>query len=270
MPDLSLITFNIGNPSIDRATRQLEWLAARPEDVLVLTETKSSDGCRYLAGAFRTAGYAVTYPEPAPGEYGVMIISKLATQPDPITTQLTYLPTRAAGVLVTTNRGPVRVLSAYVPSRDASPEKIERKRRWLTEFSTVLTASPQDLATLFLGDLNILEPSHQPHYAFFRTFEYDFYRALTDAHGLVDAFRHLHPELTEHSWVGRTGDGYRYDHAHCTKDLTTELTTCEYIHEPRITRLSDHSALTVRLTRSGTNPLLTSDPVEATSPPTLF
>jgi hypothetical protein len=63
---------------------------------------------------------------------------------------------------------------------------------------------------------------------------------------------------------------HRYDHAHCTKDLVAELTDCTYDHEPRLTRLSDHSALTVRLTRTGTDPLLTSDPVEATSPPTLF
>ncbi|MGH3761017.1 exodeoxyribonuclease III [Actinophytocola sp.] len=268
MPGLSLITLNIANPSVDRATRQLEWLAARPEDVLVLTETKASDGCRHLADAFHTAGYAVTYPEPAPGEYGVMIVSKLATQPDPIGDTLTYLPTRASGITITTDCGPIRVLGAYVPSRDASPEKVDRKRRWLAEFSTALAAT--EMPTLLLGDLNVLEPDHQPHYRFFQPFEYDFYRALTDRHGLLDAFRQLHPDQVEHSWVGRTGDGYRYDHAHATKDLATELVDCEYIHEPRLTRLSDHSALTVRLTRSGTSPLLTSDPVEATSPPTLF
>jgi exodeoxyribonuclease III len=270
MSDLSLITFNIGNPSVERAARQLEWLAERPENVFVLTETKASEGCRHLAESFRTAGYAVTYPEPNIGEYGVMIISTLASRPDPITTRLTYLPSRAAGALIPTDRGPVRVIGAYVPSRNASAQKVERKRRWLTEFSLALANGPQDQATLLLGDLNILEPDHQPHYHFFQPFEYDFYRALADQHGLVDAFRHMHPDLTEHSWVGRSGDGYRYDHAHCTKDLAAELTECAYLHQPRLTRLSDHSALTVRLTRSGANPLLTSDPVEASSPPTLF
>jgi exodeoxyribonuclease-3 len=270
MPGLSLITLNIANPSVERAEKQLEWLAGRPEDVLVLTETKASDGCRHLADAFRAAGYAVTYPEPGPGEYGVMIVSKLATQPDPITRELTYLPTRATGVTITTDRGQVRVLGAYVPSRDASPEKVERKRRWLAEFSAALGTAAPDVSTLFLGDFNVLEPTHEPRYAFFQQFEYDFYRDLADQHGLVDAFRHVHPEQVDHSWVGRTGDGYRYDHAHCTKDLAAELVDCEYVHEPRLSRLSDHSALTVRLTCSGTSPLLTSDPVEATSPPTLF
>lgn len=37
---LRLITVNVGAPSVDRARRQLEWLAARPEDIFVLTETK--------------------------------------------------------------------------------------------------------------------------------------------------------------------------------------------------------------------------------------
>ena len=44
-PGLSLLTFNIGNPSPERARRQLAWLASRDEQVLVLTETKASAGC---------------------------------------------------------------------------------------------------------------------------------------------------------------------------------------------------------------------------------
>ena len=35
---ISLLTFNIGNPSEQRAERQLTWLATRPEQILVLTE----------------------------------------------------------------------------------------------------------------------------------------------------------------------------------------------------------------------------------------
>ena len=39
---LSLLTLNIGNPSLERAKKQCEWLTKRPEDVFVLTETKNS------------------------------------------------------------------------------------------------------------------------------------------------------------------------------------------------------------------------------------
>jgi exodeoxyribonuclease-3 len=65
-PGLSLLTFNIGNPSPERAQRQLAWLARRDEHVLVLTETKASAGCQLLAGAFTAAGYHVTYCPPGP------------------------------------------------------------------------------------------------------------------------------------------------------------------------------------------------------------
>jgi exodeoxyribonuclease-3 len=73
----------------------------------------------------------------------------------------------------------------------------------------------------------------------------------------------------EHSWVGRTGDGYRYDHVHCTADLAAKLVACDYVHQPRLDRLSDHSALSVCLAVAAGEKLITSDPA-ASEPPTLF
>lgn len=271
MSGLSLMTFNIGSPSEERAHRQLAWLATRHEDVFVLTETRASDGCRHLADAFRTAGYAVVYPKPGPTDYGVMIVSRLPVRVDPIT--VPFLPARVAGVLVSTAIGLVRVVGAYAPTRDATAERTERKRRWLSEFSAALGAgglTDSGADTVVLGDLNVIEPDHEPSYTTFRWFEYDFYRGLTDKHGLVDAFRQLEPERIDHSWIGRTGDGYRYDHAHCSKELAAEIAECEYVHEPRTTRLSDHSALSVTFTCLPTAELDTMDPYEAASPPTLF
>ena len=125
-------------------------------------------------------------------------------------------------------------------------------------------------ATVFLGDLNVLEPDHQPRYKFFAPFEYGFYRQLTDDCGLIDAFRALHPEQIEYRWVGRTGDGYRYDHVHCSADLAAKLVSCDYLHQARVDRLSDHSALSVRLAIEPSEPLITSAPATAGAPPTLF
>lgn len=273
MPGLSLLTLNIGSPSEERAHGQLAWLATRHEDVLVLTGTRTSDGCKHLADAFRTAGYAVLYPRPAPAEYGVMVVSKVPVQADPIGKTLSYLPNRVTGVMISTQMGLLRILGTYVPTRDATAEKTERKRRFLSEFSTALAApglTDAGTQTVVLGDLNVVEPNHEPAYTTFRWFEYDFYKSLTDKHGLVDAYRHLHPERVEHSWIGRTGDGYRYDHAHCSKELAEELVECEYVHEPRTTRLTDHSGLSLRFSCDPSGQLDTGDPFEAATPPTLF
>ncbi|MGH3939614.1 MAG: endonuclease/exonuclease/phosphatase family protein [Pseudonocardiaceae bacterium] len=278
---LSLITVNVGAPSIDRAHRQLRWLAARPEDVLVLTETKATAGSLFLAEAFTAAGYSVTLPEHASDELGVMIISKLATALDPLGAALDYLPARVAGVVVDTTSGPLRVVGAYVPSRDSTLDKTERKKTWIDRFHTALDTTASEAPLLLLGDLNVLEPSHQPaHRGQFAPFEYGFYTGLTDRHGLTDLFRHLHPGRVEHSWARRPELGYRYDHAHGSQGLVEKLTSCEYVHETRAampdgSRLTDHSGLAVRVALTAMMPLLTSDPatvVDARNEPepTLF
>ena len=278
---LSLLTVNVGAPSVDRAQRQLRWLAGRPEEVLVLTETKATAGSEFLAKAFAGAGYSVTSPEHAPGELGVMIVSKLATTLDPLGAALDYLPARAAGVVVDTDEGSLRIVGAYVPSRDATLEKTERKKMWIDQFHKALDSTTSDAPLLLLGDLNVLEPSHQPaHRGQFAPFEYAFYTGLTDRHGLTDLFRHLYPERVEHSWARRPELGYRYDHAHGSPELVQRLIACEYVHETRElsldgSRLTDHSGLAVRLSLTGNRTLLTSDPATAVHAhnepePTLF
>jgi exodeoxyribonuclease-3 len=269
-PGLSLLTFNIGNPSPQRARRQLDWLAGRDEHVLVLTETKASHGCRLLADAFTAAGHTVIYQPPEAGEYGTMIVSRVATLPDGFADRLGYLPARAAAAMLPTSAGSVRLIGLYVPSRDAGLEKTERKKKWLAACHAALAAGSDRPATVLLGDLNILEPDHRPRYPFFAPFEYDFYRALTGEHGLVDAYRRLHPSAAEYSWVGRTGDGYRYDHAFCSAALADQIAGCDYVHQPRHDRLSDHSALAVRLALPAPAAPATGDPRTATTPDTLF
>lgn len=278
---LSLLTVNVGAPSLDRARRQLRWLATRPEDVLVLTETKATAGSEFLAKTFQATGYSVTFPAHAPGELGVMIVSKLATTLDRLGAALDYLPARAAGIVVDTDEGPLRIVGVYVPSRDATLEKTERKKTWIEQFNKALDNTSSNAPVLLVGDYNVLEPGHQPpHRGQFAQFEYDFYTGLTERHGLTDLFRHLHPDRVEHSWARRPELGYRYDHAHGSAAAARRLMTCEYIHETRTTapdgsRLTDHSGLAVTLSLSAMRTLLTSDPAKAVDAlnepePTLF
>ncbi len=123
MSELSLLTLNIANPSPERAERQIAWLAARGEDVLVLTETKDSAGCRLVADAFTAAGYHVAYPKPESGDYGVMIASRLRAATGDFGGRVGYLPSRAAAITLAAPNGPIHIIGAYVPSRDASAEK---------------------------------------------------------------------------------------------------------------------------------------------------
>ncbi|WP_240529082.1 endonuclease/exonuclease/phosphatase [Streptomyces antioxidans] len=258
---LDVLTFNLNNPSRERAERQLVYLAARPEQVLVLTETVDNAGCSFLASQFGDAGYAVIFPRPERGERGAMIVSRLPTQQGPAS--VGYLPHRAVSVTVATDGGPLDITGLYVPSRDASEAKTTRKRTFLERCRTGLPRGDAGLG-LVLGDFNVLEPEHRPAYRFFQPFEYGFYKWLGET-GYRDAFRALHPDTAEYSWVGRTGDGYRYDHVHASASLAAELRACSYVHEPRTgtDRLTDHSALTVSLALRPARTLPVTDPTEA-------
>ncbi|MFF4391415.1 endonuclease/exonuclease/phosphatase family protein [Streptomyces sp. NPDC001552] len=258
---VDVLTFNLNNPSRERAERQLAYLAARPEHVLVLTETADSAGCDLLEARFSEAGYSVTFPRPGRGERGVMVVSRLETRP--LECGIEYLPHRAVGVAVDTTAGPLDVIGLYVPSRDATEVKKERKRRFLEEARYALP-SGLGAARVILGDLNVLEPAHLPRYKFFQEFEYGFYDWFAEA-GYADAFRARQWAAAEYSWVGRTGDGYRYDHAFVSLPLVERLLGCEYVHEPRTSedRLTDHSALTVHLAVTATTPRLVTDPTRA-------
>lgn len=257
-----VLTFNLNNPSRERAERQLAYLAARPESILVLTETADSAGCAFLQERFTEAGYAVAFPRPEQrGERGVMIVSRLHVQP--MALNMDYLPHRVVGVTVHTHTGPLDIIGVYVPSRDATEAKLTRKRRFLEGLAVALPTGQQG-ARLVIGDFNILEPTHIPRYRTFHQFEYDFYTCLGEA-GYVDAFRALHPNVLAYSWVGKTGDGYRYDHAHASTQLGRSLLGCSYVHEPRTDtdRLTDHSGLTVQLAVTATAPRLVTDPMQA-------
>ncbi|MFI5591690.1 endonuclease/exonuclease/phosphatase family protein [Amycolatopsis sp. NPDC051758] len=260
---LTVLTLNVGNPALERARRQRDWLAQRSEDVFVLTETGSGPGTQLIAESYRDAGWSVTFPEHPDKERGVMLLSRFECTVDPIGAAMSYLSARLAGIVVDTDDGPLRILGAYVPSRDATEAKTTRKREWIEAFHRAYKATDDKAAVLLLGDLNVLEPGHvPPHPGQFAPFETAFYTALTHRHGLTDAFRALHPTAVEHSWARRAELGYRYDHAHSSSPLLTHLTSCSYVHDTRIGNpaLTDHSGLAVALSLTATVPLITSDP----------
>ncbi|MFF9554615.1 endonuclease/exonuclease/phosphatase [Streptomyces albus] len=258
--NLGVLAFSLHYPGLERARRQVRYLTARPESVLVLTGT-GSRGCDLVADEFRAAGCDVVFPRPpAGGERGTMIVSRLATRPGPVS--VSYLPHRVSSVTVDTTAGPVDIVAVQVPSRDSTRKKTERKAEFLDACRAAVPDGGDGLR-IVMGDLKVLEPDHHPWYPDFRPFEYGFYRFFGQ-HSYVDAHRAMHPDTVVHSKVGRAGDGYRYDHAHISARLAASLRACEYDHQVRTgaDRLSDRSALSLRLALHPVAPL----PVPVTGP----
>ena len=279
---LRLLALNIANPSPSRAQLQLAWLRERPEDVLVLSETKNSKGCAQLLVGLQEAGFAVVASAPGTDGYGVAVASRanLRRDDDPLTTgpRSAELGGRALSVLLAlhpaTSRksGPdsVRLVAAYGPTSPPQgvrqrSDRTARKQAWLTAFSAALS-DLADQPLVVAGDLNVVDRAHWPQYRCFTEAEYAFLDSLKSRHHLVDAYRHglAHDALPQdgHSWVHHNGDGYRYDHVFVADELAPRVRGCGYLHETRLTKLSDHSAMYVELEL---NPLLAGLPEPSAS-----
>lgn len=245
MKNLSIFIWNIANPSLERAGKQAEWIRKRKEDVFVLTEVKTSRGCLFLKKYFEAYGYYVLFPDIEDKEYGSMIVSKIPLSGGALK-YMEFIPSRAMCGKLSFFKKDIEVVGIYVPSRDASEKKIKRKKLFLRALLDALQISSANNLRIVCGDFNILEPNHNPPYPFFGDWEYDFYRQLSE-HQLSDAWRFLHPYKHEYSWVGKTGDGYRYDHCFVSNALLLTTKNSFYFHEPRLKKLSDHSALITEL-----------------------
>ncbi len=244
---LSLLTLNIQAAAPARAEAVLRWLDGRAEDVFLLTETSNGRGTAHLLDQCRQAGLTVIHTPDATGERGVALVSRVPIVARPDLAASVTLPTRvAAGVIA--GSPDVTVIGVYVPSSDRAPDKVSRKRDFLVSLLAVIDRLPADVRdTLVLGgDYNVIARDHQPAYPGFLPFEYAVLDAL-DGHGLVDAYRHCAPGVQTHSWIGRTGNGYRFDYVPVGAALVERIAGCGYLHEPREHKLSDHAAVVLNL-----------------------
>lgn len=241
---ISILTINIGAASRARAEAILEWLADRPEDVFILTETSAGEGTAFLLERFAAAGYFVIADSRMERERGVAIVSRVKVVAEPqFALGETSIPCRVAVALLETTPQ-VTVVGIYVPSRDQSAEKVEKKQLFVESLLRQVERLDDGVrrATVVGGDYNVISKTHVPKYSTFLDFEYAMLERL-EAAGLSDAQVHLSGATQVHSWVGRTGDGYKYDYFHVGADLASGLHSCDYLSESRDLALTDHSAV---------------------------
>jgi len=254
---------NIGAASRERAEPILRWLAVRSELVFILTETSAGAGTAYLLDRFRQAGYAVVHTPDANGDRGTAIVSRVAIG-DPLSARFAgvTIPGRVAAAVLDTDPA-VAVLGMYVPSRDRSADKTEKKEMFVRSLLRALDELPPELRDRLVlgGDYNVIARTHRPLHPGFLPFEFGLLKAL-EAHGLVDAHERCSPGEQAYSWIGRTGDGYRYDYFHVGRDLAERITGCAYLHETRELRLTDHAAVTLNVGVDRVRRLETSNPAE--------
>lgn len=250
-----VLLFNCQHASPGRARRQAAWIGSQEgADLVVLTEVGSGPGGAALIEALADNGYAtVIAPRPQVPDYFTVLASRSAPM-QAVPSGITVLPHRAPAAIVHIGGRPLGLVGLYVPSRGPRERRNEAKK----DFQEAVTAALPDLMAIFpdmpvivAGDLNVVEPGHQPPHAVFGRWEYAFYDSFKSA-GLTDAFRHQHPETADHSWYGRSGRGFRFDHIFTTAEDASRITNCVYDYRPLEAKLTDHAAMGLQLSVSAT------------------
>jgi exodeoxyribonuclease III len=245
---LLISTVNIQATGLVRAGAIITWLDRRSDHVVILTETTSGPGTSHILERCRTAGWSVAHNPLGSGDRGSAILSRLPIEHLPDLTEQVSLPGRAVACRVASNP-PLTILGLYAPSSDREPAKVAKKREFLRTVLEMLSGMPEaDRRGLVVGgDYNVIARTHQPAYPAFLAFEYEFLDALTGEIALVDPHDHLHPQQQPHSWLGRGGNGYRFDYLHVSSELAEWIVSSEYLHQPRLEGLTDHAAVALGL-----------------------
>lgn len=237
MTAMSVLSLNLRHGGGRRTEAIAEYVADSSPDIFVATEFRSGAAGIQLLSRLTGAGYHQAFFPSAPKTTNcVMVANRLPAE------ALSFRPSpgdahrivgcRVAGISVVgvyfANGGAKASLFGYLLTR---PPEIQRNALLVGDFNTGLHPLDDSGVRLRCADLF----------------------AALDADVLVDAWRGRNGyEAREFSWMSRSGNSFRLDHAFATRDLATRITRCCYDHGPRTTGLSDHSAIWVGVDRAVT------------------
>jgi len=241
---INLCALNVNSPNQQRAEAQVSWLLGTGAEILVLTELQPTSSARRTIALLDAEGFDVHLGagwQDAKYFTAVAARRELDTTPGP----RAYDP-RVVAMRLGNAPGGGHVVGVYGMTNGMTAESSTRRQtfqRSLLDYLRTFDATRLCVA----GDLNIIEPDHEPPLAAFERHDHDCYTAIVGL-GMRDAYRAQRIGRREHSWHSDFHGSQRLDHAFAG-DALGRLADCRYDHVTRELGLSDHSALFLRLER---------------------
>jgi exodeoxyribonuclease III len=256
---MKLVTWNV-NSLPARMPRVLEFLEKFEPEIALLQETKTADDA-FPEDELKAAGYNAVHH--SAGRWaGVAILAR--SEPTDVTTGLPgELRADEARWIEATVDG-VRVASTYVTNgRAIGTEWFDEKLAFLDAIATRVEQLRDGDAPLMVGgdfnvtrdDRDVYDPAAFVGETHVTPAERGRLEAIIERGGLVDAFRHLHPDEVQFTWWDyRQGHfhknfGLRIDYALVSERLAPKLRSCGMVRDFRKGKPtpSDHAPLLVEL-----------------------
>jgi exodeoxyribonuclease III len=254
---MRLVTWNVNSLKV-RLPRVLELLEQHRPDVVCMQETKCEPAA-FPHEELRAAGYQAADHSGGRWE-GVAILARSELElSDPVSGLPGEPAATEARWIEATVKG-IRVVSVYVPNgREVGTETFAAKLQFL-EAAAERAAALHGEPLAVLGDVNVARADldvYDPVAFAGSTHVTPEERGAIDrilATGLVDSFRHLHPDEVGYTWWDyRQGHfhrkmGLRIDLALLSEELAARLERCEIDRNYRKgPKPSDHAPLLVDL-----------------------
>jgi exonuclease III len=253
--NLTIVSWNVQNPSEQRAEKQFSYLKQCHHDVqiVLLNELKAGKGLEIWKRNLEWEGFSVFVPtmvDMKTTEY--LTIAAMRCEPGQCK-QLAGFPwltskTRIISLEIEAPNFNGLIIGAYFPthSQFSTASSVAIKQQFHDDFVSNLlkyrlfSARP----VIIIGDLNILPENHLPPEPCFSV--WDKFLPQLSKMDMVDLYAKLNPSSHDHSWESPThGKRWRLDHVISDTGLVKKTRTCRLDHEPRLLNLSDHSAIVV-------------------------
>jgi len=236
--ELRICALNVHSAGPGRAQPLLEWTLATGCNVLILSEMHPGDGGRLMLTGLEAEGFYVTCTTGWRASRHMAVVATRGLDACPVD-PAPFDPRVVAVDLVAEDQS-IRVVGVYAPTNGMTADSSLRRRAFQGQFLDYLAAIRRP-ALCVAGDLNVIEPGHQPPLPGFEEHDYAFYTRLAGL-GLRDAYRSHNPEGGDHSWFSAQFGSQRLDHAMIGSAVGT-IRQCRYDHAPREQKLTDHAAL---------------------------
>ncbi|MFZ9708283.1 MAG: exodeoxyribonuclease III [Steroidobacteraceae bacterium] len=251
---MRVITLNLNGIRSAASKGAFAWLRGQEADVVCLQETKAHES--QLAGHdVELPGYhRFFYDAERPGYSGTALYSR--EEPDEVVRGFGIAEFDREGRYLEVRFREVAIVSLYLPSGSAGPERQASKFRFLDAFMPHLRALRRRRREYILcGDWNI---AHQPidlknwksnqKNSGFLPEERAWMDELLGPAGYIDAFREVNDQPDQYTWWSNRGQawaknvGWRIDYQIVSRDLAG---AAKSVHIHKSSRFSDHAPLVI-------------------------
>jgi exodeoxyribonuclease III len=228
-----IISLNLRHGGGRRIAALSDWLLGKSPSAVIATEWRNNVAGQHLRDRLTLDGFETVLAAPATLQINTVLLAAKGIVGSQAATPLNS----PVGELVSISmEDGVSILGCYFPQRMAKSPFFLR--------CTEMAARNSHRPFVMIGDFNTgrndldIEGNGTPFHCA------DQFASLHEQAGLIDLWRLRHGERRDWTWRSAK-NGFRIDHAFGNQEFLNRYPNfqCEIDHEPRLGRLTDHSAL---------------------------